>query len=268
MGTELVARPLVRDGMGDGTRVLAVRASGWLALPAGLMVLVGVWALASARLAKPYLLPSPAAVVGSWWLHRERILWHTGATAAEIVFGFAVGFLVAAILGYVIYRSPTLDRFLTPYVVASQAVPIVAVAPLLIFWFRAGTPVKVATAALIVFFPMLVTTVVGLRNIPTAYHELMHVLSASRWQTLTALEVPAALPYLLGGVRVGVTLAVIGAVVGEFLGADRGLGHLVQVSKGMYADPLLFASLLTLVGLALSLYGAAAVLERTLLRRR
>jgi NitT/TauT family transport system permease protein len=121
---------------------------------------------------------------------------------------------------------------------------------------------------LIVFFPMLVNTVVGLRNIDPAYRQLMRALSANDWQNLTLLEIPAALPYLLGGLRVGVTLSVIGAVVGEFLGSDRGLGTLVQVARGQFNDALTFAALLTLVALALTLYGAAAGVEHVLTRNR
>lgn len=268
MARELVGQRLTRQTPPARDWRPASPGAQWVAVPAGVLALVFFWAVVAERIGKPYLLPSPASVAQSWLQNRELILWHAQATVLEVLLGFAVGFLVAAILGYVISHSPVLERLLTPYIVASQAIPIVAVAPLLVFWFGAGMAVKVSAAALIVFFPMLVNTVVAVRNVPPAYRELMHVLSAGRLQVLLRLEVPAALPYLLGGVRVGVTLSVIGAVVGEFLGSDRGLGSLVQVAGGQFNDALMFAALLTLVVLALSLYGAAAALERLLLRDR
>ena len=121
-------------------------------------------------------------------------------------------------------KSPTVERLLSPYVVASQSVPIVAIAPLLIIWFGPGLLSKVLISALIVFFPVLVNTIVGLRSVPDDLRDLMRSLQATRAQIFRMLEVPAALPVFLGGLRIGATLAVIGAVVGEFVGADRGLG--------------------------------------------
>lgn len=246
----------------------ASRAAPWLMWPLGLVAAVLLWAVAAYRVATPYVLPGPAAVVRSFAENRDLIAWHAQATLVAVIAGFAIGFALAVVLGYVIYRSPTLERLLTPYIVASQAVPIIAIAPLLIVFLGAGTRMKVLAAALIVFFPMLVNTVVGLRSINPAYRELMRALTATNAQTLVKLEIPAAMPMLLAGLRVALTLSVIGAVVGEFLGSDRGLGTLVLVSRGQYNDALTFAALLTLVALALTLYGGAVALERVLLRSR
>jgi NitT/TauT family transport system permease protein len=261
------ARPIIAGRLATA-RNAAARVLEWAALPIGVVLVIATWSVVSARIGRSYLLPAPGSVWRSLATNRSIIWWHAQATIEVIVLGFAIGFALATVLGYIISRSHVLERLLTPYLVASQAVPVIAIAPLLVFWFRAGAPVKVAATALIVFFPMLVNTVVGLRNIGVAQRELMHVLSATSWQTLTALEVPAALPMLLGGVRIGVTLSVIGAVVGEFLGSDRGLGTLVQIARGSFNDRLLFAALLVLVALALSLYAAAAGVERFLLRHR
>jgi NitT/TauT family transport system permease protein len=246
----------------------SLRVVEWLAFPAGAVLLVAAWSAAAASVRDAYLLPPPSAVWRSLLDNHGVIWWHTKATLAAVAGGFAIGFALAVVLGYIISRSRLLERLITPYVVASQAVPVVAIAPLLVFWFRAGMPVKVATVSLIVFFPMLVSTVVGLHNISPASRELMRALSASRRQTLVWLEIPAALPVLLGGVRVGVTLSVIGAVVGEFLGSDRGLGTLVQIANGSYNDRLMFAALAVLVTVALTLYGAAVAVERAWLRHR
>ncbi|MCC7355886.1 MAG: ABC transporter permease, partial [Anaerolineae bacterium] len=191
--------------------------------------------------------------------------WHTQITLWEVAAGLALGLGVAMLLGYGLAKSPVLERMLSPYIVASQAIPAVAIAPLLIIWFGFGGLSKILTCALTVFFPALVNTVVGLRSVEEDLVMLMRSLGASRWQRFALLEVPAALPVLLGGLKVGVTLAVIGAVVGEFVGADRGLGFLINLSRGIFDTPLLFVALFTLVVIALILYGAVSWLESRLL---
>jgi NitT/TauT family transport system permease protein len=260
--------PAAEGSPAEGPQAGRPLAGGWIAWPLGLIAAVGLWAALAHYVDKPYVLPRPTAVLEKLIQNAGLIAWHAQATLLAVVAGFAIGFTLAVVLGYLIYRSPTLERLVTPYIVASQAVPIIAIAPLLIIWLGAGTPMKVLAAALIVFFPMLVNTVVGLRSINPAYRELMRALSASSSQTLLKLEIPAAMPMLLAGLRVAVTLSVIGAVVGEFLGSDRGLGTLVLITRGQWNDALTFAALLTLVALALALYGGAAVLERALLRKR
>ncbi len=239
-----------------------------VSLPLGIGLLIAGWWLAARLVATPYLLPTPGVVLQSLLRNRALIAWHTTATLAEVAGGFLTSAVAAGGLGYLIARSRLLERLVMPYIIASQAVPVVAVAPLLVFWFGAGLPVKLAAAALVSFFPMLISTVVGLRNIPPAERELMRALSASRWQTMRHLEVPAALPVLLGGLKVGITLSVIGAVVGEFLGSDRGLGTLVDVARGQFNNSLMYAGLIVLVALALTLYGLVSALERLLLRGR
>jgi len=163
-------------------------------------------------------------------------------------------------------KSRSLERLLSPYVVASQSVPIVALAPLLVIWFGTGRLSKVLVCALTIFFPMLVNTMVGVRSVDRDLRDLMHSLRATRWQLLTRLEVPAALPVLLGGLKVSVTLSVIGAVVGEFVAADRGLGFLINVARGNFDTPLMFVALLTLVVIALALYLVVVLAEALLLR--
>jgi NitT/TauT family transport system permease protein len=215
----------------------------------------------------PFILPSPGRVWARFLsVARDGTLWwHTQITLWEVATGLALGLGVAMLLGYGLAKSPTLERILSPYIVASQAIPAVAIAPLLIIWFGFGGLSKVLTCALTVFFPALVNTVVGLRSVEEDLVMLMRSLGASRWQRFILLEVPAALPVLLGGLKVGVTLAVIGAVVGEFVGADRGLGFLINLSRGIFDTPLLFVALFTLVVIALILYGAVSWLESRLL---
>jgi NitT/TauT family transport system permease protein len=172
---------------------------------------------------------------------------------------------VASTLGYLLSRSRTIERLVTPYIVASQSVPTVAIAPLLVIWFGAGITSKVLISALIVFFPILISTLAGLRSADPELHDLMRSFEATPWQTFSRLELPAALPMIVSGVKVGATLSVIGAVVGEFVGADRGLGFLVKQGQGLYDTPLIFVAVFTLVAMAMSLYGLVTLVERTLL---
>ncbi len=190
------------------------------------------------------------------------LLRHTLVTLSEVIIGLVLGVCVATGLGYALAKWPAVERLLSPYVVASQSVPIVAIAPLLVIWFGPGMQSKVLICALIVFFPVLVNTVVGLHSVPEDLRDLMRSLKATRWQTFRLLEAPAALPVFLGGLRIGATLAVIGAVVGEFVGADRGLGFLINRARGQYDTALVFVALLALVLMALSLYGLVLLLER------
>jgi NitT/TauT family transport system permease protein len=214
-----------------------------------------------------FILPSPAQV----WrrtlqsLADGSLLSHTMVTLGEVLGGLALGVVFATVLGFVLARSRPVERFLAPYIVASQSVPVVAVAPLLVIWFGSGSLSKVLICALIVFFPVLVNTIVGVRSVPEELHDLMRVLEANRWQTLRLLEVPAALPVFLGGLRVSATLAVIGAVVGEFVAADRGLGFLINVARGLYDTALVFVAVFALIFMALTLYGIVLYIENRLL---
>ncbi|HYN87719.1 MAG TPA: ABC transporter permease subunit, partial [Ardenticatenaceae bacterium] len=155
-----------------------------------------------------------------------------------------------------------------PYIVAMQAVPVVAVAPLLVIWFGSGLLSKVLVCALIVFFPVLVNTIVGVRSVNQEWLELMRALNASSWQTFVKVELPGSLPVLFGGLKLGVTLAVVGAVVGEFVGADRGLGALIKISSSLFDTPQLFVALFALAAMALALYGVVTVLERAVVTWR
>jgi len=214
-----------------------------------------------------FILPSPAQVGARFAraLTDGTLLRHTGATLVEVLAGLGSGVVFATLLGYLLSRSTFLENVLQPFLVASQAIPTVAIAPLLVIWFGPGLFSKVLICALIVFFPVLVNTVVGLRNVPDNLRDLMRSLRANRWQTLRLLEFPAALPVLLGGLRIGATLSVIGAVVGELVGADRGLGFLINVGRGQYDTALVFVGVFTLVILALILYSVVLLAERRLL---
>jgi len=214
-----------------------------------------------------FILPPPGLVAERFAtaILDGSLIWHTAITLGEVLLGLLVGTCSAILLGYAVAKSRSFERLISPFLVASQAVPIVAIAPLLIIWFGQGIFSKVLICALIVFFPVLVNTVVGLQAVPRSLSELMRSLHASRWQMLSLLEIPSALPIFLGGLKIGATLSVIGGVVGEFMGADKGLGFLINVGRGQYDTALVFVAIFTLVALALSLYGVVILLERRLL---
>lgn len=236
-----------------------------LGVVAGLAVWQALW---QSRAVPEYMLPAPAAVAAKWLvLWRAGILWHhIAATLKEALLGFGVAFVVGVGLGYPLARSDALAGVLAPYVAATQAMPVIAFAPLLVVWFGLGLLPKVIICALIVFFPILVNTITGIRGIDPALREVALVYGASRAQTVRLVELPLALPTLLSGVKIGFTLAVTGATVAEFIGASRGLGLLLNVSKGLFDTPLLFVALVTLIAMAIVAFGFVSLLERLLIR--
>jgi NitT/TauT family transport system permease protein len=239
----------------------------WLGL-ASLAVFLLAWQVTTRLTGLPaFILPSPADV----WSRFLRaavdgsLLTNTLVTLAEVVVGLLAGAVFATVVGYLIAKSRMLENLLSPFLVASQAIPLVAIAPLLVIWFGPGMFSKILICALIVFFPVLVNTVVGVRAVPAVLYDLMRSLRATRGQVLLKLEIPAALPVFLGGLRIGATLSVIGAVVGELVGSDSGLGFLVNIGRGQYDTALVFVAVFTLIFLALALYGLVALLEKRLL---
>jgi len=217
-----------------------------------------------------YIIPRPGEVLrkaiavvgdGTLWLH----VW---VTTQEVLVGLALGVSAALVVGYLLGTWEWFERVLSPYIVAAQSIPTVALAPLLVIWFGFGLTSKVAVCAMVVFFPMMVSTMVGLRSVPDDLRDLMTVLKANRWQVFLKLQVPAALPVLLGGLRMAVTLAVVGAVVGEFVGSDRGLGFLVNSGKGLFDTPLMFVALGALMLMAMGLYVSVLLIARKLLKWR
>jgi NitT/TauT family transport system permease protein len=237
-----------------------------------LVAFVVLWQLVVVASGLPeYVLPPPDEVAKRFVeaFAAGTIQPHLAATLVEVALGFAVGAGSALVIGYALARSQFVERVLSPYLVAAQATPILALAPLIALWFGPGLLGKVLICALIVFFPVAVATMVGIRSVDAKLLELGRSLRATRRQVLTTLEIPAALPSILGGMRVGVTLAVVGAIVGEWAGAERGLGVLINLARGSLFDiPLMFATLLTIALVGIVLYLVVVIVERRLVGAR
>ncbi len=214
-----------------------------------------------------YILPGPLTVAerfASGWA-QGTIGPHFMTTLGEVVLGLAVGGLAGILTGVLLARSRLAARMLSPYIVAAQATPILALAPLIALWFGTGLASRLLICALICYFPIAVGTMVGIRSVDPRLIEMGRSLRATRWQLLRWIEVPSALPQILGGLRVGVTLAVVGAIVAEWAGGDQGLGVLVNVARGsMFDIPLMFATLLTIALLGVGLYLIVISIERRL----
>jgi NitT/TauT family transport system permease protein len=214
-----------------------------------------------------YTLPSPLAVEREWLrLWRNGVLGHDLiVTLREAAAGFGIALAIGLLLGYAIAWSRALDAILSPYIAASQATPVVALAPLFVVWFGLGMTPKVIVCALIVVFPIIITTQTGLRGVDRDLIEASWTMGGSRWQTLRFVEVPLALGSILGGIKMGITLAMTGAVVGEFVAASAGLGYLMNFGRSLYNAPMVFAAALTIAGIAMIGYASISILQSRLI---
>lgn len=239
----------------------------WAGLPVTILGLLALWQLVVvAGGYRPFILPGPALVAERFLQAAgSGILWqHTSATLVEALGGFGIALVLGLSVGYLLAKLPWLERALAPVLAASQAIPVVAVAPLVILWFGPGLRSKLLIAALITFLPILISTVVAIRSIPRELREMALISGAGRWQMLRFVEAPLSLPVLFGGVRTGLALATTGAVVGEFVAGREGLGAMINIARGLFDTPLIFVALLTLATITLGLYLAANLLERLL----
>jgi putative hydroxymethylpyrimidine transport system permease protein len=235
----------------------------WLAPAAVLAALIGGWELL-ARLGgvENYLLPAPSEVASALWRDRDLLAPDTWVTAREILLGFALALVAGVAIALALHLSPVLRRALYPLVIASQAVPVVVIAPILVIWFGFGITPKLVVIALICFFPIVVNTLDGLQGVDRDQVKLLRTLGASRLDLLRRLELPGALPFLFSGAKVAVAVAVIGAVFGELVGSDAGLGHAIQVGTAQLETARVFAAVLILSAMAIALFGLIALVER------
>jgi putative hydroxymethylpyrimidine transport system permease protein len=234
-----------------------------------LVLLVGAWELAArweiladALSIEPFLVPAPTEIAESLWRDRELLADNGWVTLQEVVAGFAVSVVLGAGFATVLHLSPLLRRAFYPLLVASQTVPIIVIAPILVVWFGFGIAPKLAIIALICFFPITVNTLDGLRSVDPELRKLMRTLDASRWQTLRRVEAPTALPFFFSGAKVAVAVAVIGAVFGEWAGSGSGLGHFMLEASSQLLTARMFAAVVVLSAFAIGLFGLLVVLER------
>lgn len=242
----------------------------WLTITGSFVLLLLLWqALAELSGTQRFILPAPADVWAQFQIviSDGRLVRHALVTISEVLPGLFIGFLVALPLGYLLAKSPLAERLLSPYLIASQAVPVIAIAPLLTIWVRSTYWSRVLVAVLVVFFPIAINVIAGLRSVPPELYELMRSLQATRGQIFRKLEAPAALPIILAGLKVGATLSVIGALVGEFVQPkSQGLGYLLITARYQFKTDLVFVVLVTLAAIALSMYGFVAAVEKRVLK--
>ena len=223
----------------------------------GLVVFAGLlllWWLLTLSGIPAFLLPPPDAVLRALWQGRDYLAWHTLITATEIVCGLALGILLGAVLALCMMFSPRLQRWLMPLVLTSQAIPVFALAPLLVLWFGFGMSAKVTMAVLVIFFPVVSAFYDGLRRVNNDYLNLARTMGASRWALLRHVRLMAALPAFGSGLRMAAAVAPIGAIIGEWVGSAQGLGYLMLNANARMQTDVCFAALFILVVMTVLLW--------------
>jgi NitT/TauT family transport system permease protein len=246
----------------------SLRLPAWLSLIMLLALVLIAWQMVViVQDYPPFILPAPTLVIQrlATELAGEMLQRHIAITLSAALSGFSIALALSLSLGYLLARMRTFDRVLTPLLAASQAVPIVAVAPLIVLWVGVGLESRVLVATLVTFFPILSATIVAFRSVPRELIDMARISGANRWHLLRYVEAPLALPGIFGGVKAGLALATTGAVVGEFIGGRDGLGALINIARGLFDTPLMFVALTVLAGITLLLFLLALLIERLLI---
>ncbi|SHG28527.1 NitT/TauT family transport system permease protein [Kaistia soli DSM 19436] len=240
-----------------------------LILPPALFViaLVGLWAVLSATGVIPrYILPAPDAILNEFIRNYPVLTKHALATMGEAVAGFLIGNIVAVVMAILFSYSGLLKDAFYPFALISRAIPIIAFTPLLVIVLGRGQPPVIAVVSIAVYFPAFLNMMRGLASADVDYHEMLHTLSASRWQRLRIVDWPASLPYLFAALKVSASIAFISALVAEWIGANQGLGYLVVISSQYFKLPTLWAAIIVAAVLTLLLLAIVVILERLLHR--
>ncbi len=244
------------------------RQPNWL-LPPTLLILalLALWqAAVEVFQVQAWLLPSPLAIVRAGWAAHSLVGAHVWQTAQETLLGFAAALAVGLALGILLDRSPKVRAALYPLLVFSQTVPIVAIAPLLVIWFGYGILPKVIVVALVCFFPIVVNTADGLRATDPEQIALLRTMGASQRDTFLKVQLPGAMPMIFSGIKVGITYSVVGAILGEWVGASRGIGVFMLRATNSFRTDWVFVSIALTAALSLLLFGVVALVERLTLR--
>lgn len=235
------------------------------------MAVLIIWEMGvSAFGVSPLVLPTPSAIAETLWegLVSGALWQHLWVTGAETLLGFALGCVIGFFIGTILAEMPGLRRLLWPYVLTSQVVPKLALGPIFIIWFGFGMTSTTIITALICFFPLLENTITGLSNIPQEKRDLFRMLGATRLQTLLRLKLPTGMPIILAGIRVAIVLALVGAVVGEFIAGSEGLGASIIAAQGMMDTTLIFSLFILITLMGLFFYQLIVIIERRILRSR
>jgi NitT/TauT family transport system permease protein len=226
-------------------------------------VMLAVWEFCSRRFKIPsWILPAPSEIVSSATAWGPELLYSSWVTFNETVIGFLLGLILAMPFAVIIAFTTTARRVLYPILLALQSIPKIALAPLVILWLGIGQWPKIVIVILVCFFPILVNVIAGFEAVPRNMLDLMHSLRASEITTFRRLRVPIATPYLFTGCKIAITLAVIGAVIGEFVAAQEGLGYMILISTSQAQTPLAFASIVALTIISVVLFYAIELLEK------
>lgn len=241
----------------------------WLLPPLLIAALIGAWQIAASSGAladllnlESFLVPSPAEIAEALWQSRSLLAENAWVTLQEMLLGLGCAVIAGLAFAVAMRLSETLRLAFYPLLVASQTIPIVALAPILLIWLGFGIGPKLGVIALICFFPITVNTLDGLRSVDPEATKMMRALDASRGQILWRVEAPTALPYFFSGAKLAVAIAPIGAVFGEWVGADSGLGHLILTDNAQLETARLFAAVAVLSAMALALFALVALAER------
>lgn len=241
----------------------------WISTPLLLIVTVAIWKLSTTVFdISPFVLPPPEAVAQTLLeFSRQPDTWlvHARITLVETVVGFGFALVTGVVVGAVLGRIFWLELAVRPLVVALQVIPKVALIPLFVIWFGFGITSKVIIAAILAFFPIMLNVLLGVRSVEPGHREVMRSLNANRWQTFSSLDFHSTLPYVFAGMEVGIVLALIGAIVGEYLGGNVGLGYMVVVSLNALDAPRLFAVIILLAGLGWLLFFAVNGIKRLMI---
>lgn len=215
----------------------------------------------------PYLLPQPEELMKSMadFLVNGDMISHINTTLKEVFIGVAVGILIGLVLGYIVAKSKFIERFIMPFVLIIQTAPKISLAPLFILWFGLGLQSKIAIVILVVSFPVMINEVVAIRSIDANVFNLMKILDASAWQKFIYIELPYSLQAILSGIKIALTQAMVGAVIGEMIGAKSGLGYLLTLGNETYDINLVLSSIIILSLIGLILYLVAGFVEKKLL---
>ncbi|WP_309080692.1 ABC transporter permease [Zhihengliuella sp.] len=232
--------------------------------PVAFMVIVFAvwWGVTSAGIAPAYILPSPADTWAAMTDNAAYLAQHTWVTTWETLIGFAIAIVVGIAVAVAMVYNKTMERTFYPIILFAQVVPKIAIAPLFIVWLGFGPQPKILVAVLMAFFPIVIAGISGLRAVDPEALELTSIMGSSRWKVFTKVRFPAALPELLGGLKVAATLAVTGAVVGEFVGANAGLGYVILQANGNIDTAMLFAALIIMSLMGVLLFMILDVVER------